>query len=77
MPCPVNCDSPEVEGKYARAEALYRRALEISRRVLGPEHTASLYALSEFASILLFEVTPPTGEPEAGDPHVRFGGRGS
>ena len=25
---------------------------------------------------ILFEVTPPTGEPDAGDPHVRFGGRG-
>ena len=23
------------------------------------------------------EVKPPTGEPDAGDPHVRFGGRGS
>ncbi|MEW6377298.1 MAG: hypothetical protein AB1502_16095, partial [Thermodesulfobacteriota bacterium] len=22
------------------------------------------------------EVIPPTGEPDAGDPHVRFGGRG-
>ena len=22
------------------------------------------------------EVRPPTGEPDAGDPHVRFGGRG-
>src|SRR5712671_5349827 len=22
------------------------------------------------------QVTPPTGEPDAGDPHVRFGGRG-
>jgi len=22
------------------------------------------------------EVKPPTGEPDAGDPHVRFGGRG-
>src|SRR5436305_8427316 len=25
----------------------------------------------------LLEVTPPTGEPDAGNPHVRFGGRGS
>jgi hypothetical protein len=23
----------------------------------------------------LIEVTPPTGEPYAGEPHVRFGGR--
>ena len=26
---------------------------------------------------ILEEVKPPTGEPDAGDPHVRFGGRGS
>jgi len=26
---------------------------------------------------ILLEVKPPTGEPDAGDPHVRFGGRGS
>ena len=26
---------------------------------------------------ILSEVKPPTGEPDAGDPHVRFGGRGS
>ena len=26
---------------------------------------------------ILIEVRPPTGEPDAGDPHVRFGGRGS
>src|ERR1035438_9074412 len=26
---------------------------------------------------ILTEVRPPTGEPDAGDPHVRFGGRGS
>src|SRR6266849_5456672 len=25
---------------------------------------------------VLMQVTPPTGEPDAGDPHVRFGGRG-
>jgi hypothetical protein len=25
---------------------------------------------------ILSEVKPPTGEPDAGDPHVRFGGRG-
>ena len=30
--------------------------------------------LSMFVSPL--EVKPPTGEPDAGDPHVRFGGRG-
>jgi hypothetical protein len=26
---------------------------------------------------ILEEVKPLTGEPDAGDPHVRFGGRGS
>ena len=28
------------------------------------------------ASSILLEVKPPTGEPDAGDPPVRFGGRG-
>jgi hypothetical protein len=27
-------------------------------------------------SSILFEVTPPTGEPDAGDPHIQLGGRG-
>ena len=35
-----------------------------------------LYRFSEHASSILFEVKPPTGEPDAGDPPVRFGGRG-
>ena len=30
-----------------------------------------------FDSSILLEVKPPTGEPYAGDPPVRFGGRGS
>jgi hypothetical protein len=35
-----------------------------------------LYRFSEHASSILVEVKPPTGEPDAGDPPVRFGGRG-
>ena len=38
--------------------------------VVFPSHSPSL------GPSILFEVTPPTGEPDAGDPHVRFGGRG-
>ena len=31
-----------VQGKYAQAEALFSQTLEIQRRVLGPEHPATL-----------------------------------
>jgi hypothetical protein len=34
-------------------------------------------ATTHACSPILFEVRPPTGEPDAGDPPVRFGGRGS
>jgi eukaryotic-like serine/threonine-protein kinase len=39
------------EGKYAQAEALFFQTLEISRRVLGPEHTRTLDLLADFASM--------------------------
>ena len=36
----------------------------------------SVAAAHRFRSSVLFEVRPPTGEPCAGEPHARFGGRG-
>jgi tetratricopeptide (TPR) repeat protein len=39
------------QGEYARAEALFSRALEVCRRALGPEHPATLATLSEIASM--------------------------
>ena len=37
------------QGKYAQAEALYKQILEVSRRVLGPEHPNTLLAISNLA----------------------------
>jgi tetratricopeptide (TPR) repeat protein len=37
------------EGKYAQAEALFSQALEIRRRVLGPEHPSTLRCISYLA----------------------------
>src|SRR2546426_821884 len=40
--------------------------------------TSESFSLSgRFDSSILLEVKPPTGEPYAGNPPVRFGGRGS
>ena len=40
-----------MQGKYARAEAVFSQTLEIERRVLGPEHPDTLDTLSDFASM--------------------------
>ncbi|MGD0296359.1 MAG: tetratricopeptide repeat protein [Bryobacteraceae bacterium] len=44
-------DAYGAQGKYAQAEALLSQALEIERRVSGPEHPATLNTLSGFASM--------------------------
>src|ERR1022692_2603871 len=52
-----------------RSSTLEQRLLSGARAVLskrGPCRNLSILA----------EVRPLTGEPDAGDPHVRFGGRG-
>jgi len=41
----------EGEGEYAQAETLNSQALEIRRRVSGPEHPDTLYTVSNFASL--------------------------
>jgi hypothetical protein len=46
-------------------------AAEALRLVVQPE-CSPCFALST-----LSQLTPPTGEPDAGDPQVRFGGRGN
>jgi eukaryotic-like serine/threonine-protein kinase len=44
-------DARYLQGKYAQAEAMFTKALEISRRVLGPEHPFTLGFLADFASM--------------------------
>jgi tetratricopeptide (TPR) repeat protein len=39
------------QAKYAQAETLFRQTLEISRRVLGPEHPRTLAVLADVASM--------------------------
>ena len=42
----------ESKGDYAEAEPLYRRALEASERVLGPEHPDTLTSVNNLAGLL-------------------------
>jgi eukaryotic-like serine/threonine-protein kinase len=39
------------QGKYAQAEALSRQALEIQRRVVGPDHPDTLYSMNNLADV--------------------------
>ena len=39
-------------GLYPRAESLYQRAIEIRRRVLGPEHPDTLRSMTSLANVL-------------------------
>jgi tetratricopeptide (TPR) repeat protein len=48
---PGLADAYAAQGEYARAEADFRRILEISRRVRGLDHPDTLHTLSEFASM--------------------------
>ncbi len=40
------------QGKYAEAEPLYRRALAIREKALGPEHPSVATALENYAGLL-------------------------
>ena len=47
----VTAFSLDDRGDYAAAEPLYRQALDLSRRVLGPEHPDTATALNNLASL--------------------------
>ena len=49
---------------------------KLAQRLLHRAWAAFPGACPSLGPSILSEVTPPTGEPDAGDPHVRFGGRG-
>ncbi len=40
------------QGKYAEAEALYKRALAIDEKALGPEHPDVAQSLENYAALL-------------------------
>ena len=42
----------ETTGRYQEAEMLYRRSLELSERVLGPEHPTTATTLNNLAAVL-------------------------
>ncbi len=42
----------EDQGKYAEAEPLYKRALAIVEKALGPDHPTVAQALENYASLL-------------------------
>jgi len=42
----------QVQGRYAEAEPLYQRALEISEKALGPEHITVATRLENYAALL-------------------------
>lgn len=48
---------PTVQGKYAEAEPLYRRALAIQEKTLGPEHPKVAASLNNLAGVLRSQVT--------------------
>ena len=48
----------------------------LDERLLCRTGTVFLATSPRLGLPILDEVKPPTGEPDAGDPHVRFGGRG-
>lgn len=45
-----------MQGKYEEAERLFRRALEITERVLGRDHPRLAQALDSLAKLLTAEV---------------------
>ena len=51
-----------MEGRYAEAEKLHRKTVEISQRVLGPEHSATLETMSGLAGTLQLEGHYPEAE---------------
>jgi tetratricopeptide (TPR) repeat protein len=50
-----------IVGEYAKAEALYKEALDICQKVLGPEHPYTGASLNNLAQ--LYEVIGDTLEP--------------
>ena len=51
----------QVEGRYAEAEPLYKRALETQERVLGKEHPDTLGSVNNLAE--LYRVQGRYGKP--------------
>jgi WD40 repeat protein len=51
------------EGKFSEAEQLYRQALEIYERVLGPENPDTLTVLNNLANTIRIKGDPITAEP--------------
>jgi len=57
-----------------KGEDGFRVLIPLVRQILCRVWVVSSCHSPRSDSSILFEVRPPTGEPDAGDPHVRFGG---
>ncbi len=53
----------DTQGKYAQAEPLYRRALAIREKVLGPEHPAVATSLNNLAGLYYAQGKYTQAEP--------------
>jgi tetratricopeptide (TPR) repeat protein len=53
------------QGKSAKAEALFRQVLDVRRRVLGPEHPATLYTHTDLVCVYANENRFSMAEPHA------------
>jgi len=45
-------DHYRIQGKYAEAEPLYKRALTINEKALGPEHPEVAQSLENYSALL-------------------------
>ena len=68
----VSTANPPCQGKYEEAEPLYRRALEISEKALGPEHPQTTQILKSYSAFLRERGRPE----EAEELERRSGARG-
>jgi tetratricopeptide (TPR) repeat protein len=50
------------QGSYGEAEAMYRQALEVQEKVLGPEHSSTLSSVHDLALVLLSQGKYKEGE---------------
>ena len=53
----------QAQGRYGEAEPLFKRALEVNERVLGPEHPDTLTSVNNLAALYLVQGRYGEAEP--------------
>ena len=56
----------QAQGRLAEAEPYYRKALEVSRRVLGDEHPSTLSSINNMGGLLQAQGRLAEAEPSGG-----------